>query len=793
MNPPEIASSIMFTGMLEKNRTLPRNALARMARRFLPDTLLETIREESENMALGILTLRMPESVFRSGASGPDQGLFVMESLVETACGVMRQACPQCRPTSLFKAGPGEAAIILAPPRDLESALTKAYPAIRRDILAGVRRLVRAPGEQGPDFDIGYSPIHVTPSDGLEGLDLAMLRAYLRAVSLGDEKSDARRDERASLGQLFLTVMRERLVEPVYQPVVDFASGEVMGYEAFLRGPRDTPFFDPLALLSFAEKNGQVFTLERLFWETAVASLGPLEPGRLLFINIHPASFTDPKFTPAGLPEFLSGHGLGPENVVFEFTERQSAEDLDILREKLDRYRDMGIRTAIDDIGAGNMTLRALCRIRPDFIKADISVVGGIQSNPFNRMIMETLVGLAEKFKGRVIAVGIESETELTSLASMGVQAGQGYFFSRPLFPKPEITPSIPARASFSDVGRGELKCSTPVRNLIEQTLVVGPGTTIREVKKLLEDSPPMANVVIVDRQRPLGILMNYNLDKHLSTQFGLSLYSDRKVVKLMDREPLVVESDRPLEDVARLAMRRESRKIYDDILVTAGGAFVGTVSVQTMLDSMARVQVELAKGSNPLTGLAGNVAIEAEINRRSREGLSSSLIYVDIDNFKVYNDAYGFKNGDKAILLTAEAVCEAVRRHGDPGDFIGHVGGDDFIVICGQARAEAICRRICERFATAAPDLYHPEDRTRGFIVGRGRDGREGEFALMSLSIGYLDCAFTHPFTMEELSQRVAEVKKYAKSRSGNSHVKDRRAPLGSMPPESGEPRLSL
>jgi GGDEF domain-containing protein len=231
------------------------------------------------------------------------------------------------------------------------------------------------------------------------------------------------------------------------------------------------------------------------------------------------------------------------------------------------------------------------------------------------------------------------------------------------------------------------------------------------------------------------------------------------------------------------MAMRRENRKIYDDILVTEDGAFVGTVSVQTMLDSMARVQVELAKGSNPLTGLAGNVAIEAEINRRSRDGIPSSLIYVDLDNFKVYNDVYGFKSGDKAILLTAEALREAVSRQGEPDDFIGHVGGDDFIIMCGQKRAEDICRHICDHFAASAPDLYTPEDRARGFIVGRGRDGREGEFPLMSLSLGFLDCAFAHPFTMEELSGRVAEVKKYAKSRPGNSYVKDRRAPLGSTP----------
>jgi EAL domain-containing protein (putative c-di-GMP-specific phosphodiesterase class I)/GGDEF domain-containing protein/CBS domain-containing protein len=783
MNHPEIASSIMFKGMLEKNKALTKHVFSHTLRRFLPPDALGVLQEEAEDSGLCLVTLGMPDSILRSGASGPSQGRFVMECLVEAARLALRHEAPQCRPVALFTAGPSQAVLAAAIPKDSEAAVIRAYPAIRRETLRAAKSQAFGPDAKGPRLTVGISPIEIPRDDNPESLDMAVLTAFLRAARYGEEDTEQTLEDRAKRHELFLSIMRGRQVEPVYQPIVDFASGAVLGYEAFLRGPTDTPFHDPLALLSFAESIGQVFPLERLFFETAIIRLDSLPTNQQLFINIHPASFTDPLFTPAGIPEFLAGHGLSPENLVFEFTERQTPEDLDILQQKLEMYRDKGIRVAMDDIGAGNMTLRALCRIRPDYIKADVSVIGGIQSNPINRVMMETLVCLAEKIKGRVIAVGIESETELTSLASMGVQAGQGYYFSRPGFPKPEITPRIPALVSLSDVGRGELKCSTPVKSLIQETLVVGPATTIREVKKLLEDRPPMANVVIVDGKRPLGIIMNYNLDRHLSTQFGLSLYSDRKVLKLMDRDPLIVDGDRPLEEVASLAMRRDSRKIYDDILVTEGGAFVGTVSVQTMLDSMARVQVELAKGANPLTGLAGNVAIEAEINRRCREGLPSSLIYVDLDNFKVYNDVYGFKSGDKAILLTAEVLREAVARHGEPDDFIGHVGGDDFIIMCGQDRAEDICRTTCERFAAEVPDLYNPEDRSRGFIVGRGRDGREGEFPLVSLSLGYLDCAFAHPFTMEELSQRVAEVKKYAKSRPGNSYVQDRRAPLGSVP----------
>ena len=192
-----------------------------------------------------------------------------------------------------------------------------------------------------------------------------------------------------------------------------------------------------------------------------------------------------------------------------------------------------------------------------------------------------------------------------------------------------------------------------------------------------------------------------------------------------------------PIEDSARMAMNRNPAKIYDDILVTRGGFLVGTVSVQKILDTLAKVQVELAKGSNPLTGLPGNVSIEQEFQRRSREAIASSMIYIDLDNFKVYNDVYGFNQGDKAILLTAQILREAVRLAGAPHDFIGHVGGDDFILITAKNRTEDICRAVVDAFAQEAPKLYSEADRRTGCILGKNRDGQEQCFPLMTMSVG--------------------------------------------------------
>jgi diguanylate cyclase (GGDEF)-like protein len=401
-------------------------------------------------------------------------------------------------------------------------------------------------------------------------------------------------------------------------------------------------------------------------------------------------------------------------------------------------------------------------------------------------------VTLSERIGAKVIVAGIETEAELRSLVSMGVHLGQGFFIAEPSCPKPAIRELIPAKRSRGQSNSHEWKCSTPVGVLVQPAMHVTPDTTVAEAKRMLADAPPMGSVVVVESRKPVGLLMSYNLDRHLGTPYGIPLFFHREVARLMDRNPLIVDSGMPVEKAAKAAMKREARKVYDDIIVTEEGLFFGTISVQKMLDTLAKVQVEMAKGANPLTGLPGNVAIEQEISRRAAGGIASSLIYIDLDNFKAYNDAYGFENGDKMISFTSTALSEAVGKEGMPGDFIGHVGGDDFVVVSGQDRAEPISRAIVAIFEKSIAGLYSETDRKRGYIRGRGRDGAERQYPLVSVSIGIVDCEFECSFTMNELSLRVAEIKKYAKMKPGNTYVRDRRAALGSKSVE-GEGREEI
>ncbi len=190
-----------------------------------------------------------------------------------------------------------------------------------------------------------------------------------------------------------------------------------------------------------------------------------------------------------------------------------------------------------------------------------------------------------------------------------------------------------------------------------------------------------------------------------------------------------------------------------------------------------ARVQAAMRRseregGANPSTRLPGNLAIERAMLQRIEQQTPFAVCYCDLDNFKAYNDAYGFLKGDAVIQRTAQILIDAIRAVGNADDFVGHIGGDDFIVISTPERVEGVCREIIRNFDAAAPLLYDPEARNRGYIIGVDRRGQPASFPLLSLSIVVVSSArrpFSHP---GEIAQRSVVAKKQAKLVERSTYV---------------------
>lgn len=631
----------------------------------------------------------------------------------------------------------------------------------------------------GRELDLG---VGCARHEGTKAKDAPTREARLfQAVSEARLRAKMRLDlSQLSLSSEFNTILLEKNVRAVYQPIADFTTGTIMAWEALTRGPEGSAFQSPSVLFDFAEQSGKLFALERLCREKALQGLGAMGQGQKLFLNIHPKTMADPEFTHGKTLELIKEAGLSPENVVFEITERHSINEFALFHRTLDHYRSQGYLVAVDDAGAGYSGLTNIAQIRPEYIKIDMCLIQGIDKDPVKRALIETLVTFADKIGTKIIAEGIESQGQAACLIDIGVHYGQGFYLARPDAPRPPLAVDTSyLRKPQQDQGRIVASCLMPVGNLVEAVLTSRQGSLVPDAQHYFESSRQHASLVVVDEdETPVGLIMEYQLNRQLSGQFGVALYSKRPIEAIMDRHPLIVAETTPVEQTAKAAMQREIIKAYDDIIITRQGKVLGIVTVQRLLDTLAHMQVEMAKGTNPLTGLPGNVTLEREVEAGIGSGKRFAIAYADLDNFKVYNDTYGFKNGDRVIKLAAGILDHSVRRHGGAGSKLFHIGGDDFVLVTNPDHVERICRAATRVFKRLIRTCYCQKDRDQGEVLATGRDGVERPYPLVSLSIGIL--AIGGPCTLMEIGERAAHVKKYAKSMPGNVYVWDRRPPLG-------------
>jgi diguanylate cyclase (GGDEF)-like protein len=205
----------------------------------------------------------------------------------------------------------------------------------------------------------------------------------------------------------------------------------------------------------------------------------------------------------------------------------------------------------------------------------------------------------------------------------------------------------------------------------------------------------------------------------------------------------------------------------------------------------LARIRSQLRRVQqnflSPLIGLPGGFQVELAINHKLNSLEPWSILYLDLDNFKAFNDVYGFLTGNDMIRLVGRICQRTVREYGNSDDFVGHIGGDDFVIVTTPDRANTLCLHISARYKEESTAFYHPEDLKRGSISGVDRKGRSYQFPLVSLSIGVVNNKVRRPHSIREVSYLAAEAKCHAKQSADNVyHITPRRDAVNHEAPNS-------
>ncbi|WP_371867364.1 GGDEF domain-containing protein [Pseudoduganella guangdongensis] len=581
------------------------------------------------------------------------------------------------------------------------------------------------------------------------------------------------------LGQHLLDIIQRRQLHALFQPIVHMQSGEIIAYEGLVRGPSDSPLHSPLNLFRVARANHLAREVEYLCRRIVLERFAELKlPGKL-FLNVSPESLVrQPDGVQGETLGYIHEFGINPANVIIELTENQPTYDYELMREAVLHYRNMGFQIAIDDLGEGFSSLRLWSELRPEFVKIDMHFIQGIDHDPVKLQFVRSIQEIADKSNTLVIAEGIEKAAELLLLRDLGVAYGQGYHLGRPH--------AVPAKALPAEVvkvlGRNGVavypqraaeRNAVSIRKLLHEVATVPPSMNNNEVYEIFMADPKLLIIPVVDAGQPLGLVSRFDMIDHFARPYQRELYGKKPCTLFMDPKPIIAEADTSLQDLSRRMAESDAHHLFNGFIITEGGRYIGMGTGHDLMREITQMQITAARYANPLTQLPGNVPINEHIDRLLESATRFWVCYVDLDHFKPFNDVYGYRRGDDVIQLTGNILA----KHGDHGrDFVGHIGGDDFVILFQSEDWEQRCQAILDDFATAIVDFYSYEDRERGGYISEDRQGKKVFYSLMSLSAGVLRVEPHQFYSHHQIAARAADAKKQAKKIHGNSLFLDRR-----------------
>ena len=574
-------------------------------------------------------------------------------------------------------------------------------------------------------------------------------------------------------------ILSRRQLNALFQPIINMQRGEIVGYEGLIRGPSDSPLHSPMNLFKVARANNLSVEVEHMCRRVVLERFAELKlPGKL-FLNVSPEMLLQPQARHGETLGYIHEVGMSPERVIIELTENQPTYDYELLREAVTHYRGMGFQIAIDDLGEGFSSLRLWSEMRPQYVKIDMHFVQGINHDPVKLQFVRSIQEIAEESGTVVIAEGIETQTELLLIRDLGIACGQGYHIARP-----QAAPATMLPADITKSLNRDGVAVYPHKSAFEQTVVTTlkllrivpvatPDMTNSQACDIFNNDPELQVIPVVENGTPLGLITRRDLTGCFARLYSRDLYGKKPCTTFMDAAPLIADKSTSLQDLSRTIVDADRRHLTNGFIITDRGRYLGMGTGHDLMREITQMQINAARYANPLTLLPGNVPINEHIDRLLENGARFVACHADLDHFKPFNDVYGYRKGDDVIQLIGRILATQC----DPDrDFIGHIGGDDFIILFQSEDWEERCHVMLNAFAATIPAHYNAEDRERGGYISEDRRGRKVFHALMSLSLGVIRAEPGQFLSHHQIAAAAAEAKRQSKKIPGNSLFIERR-----------------
>lgn len=576
-----------------------------------------------------------------------------------------------------------------------------------------------------------------------------------------------------------------------FQPIVGCHDGECLGHECLLRGYAEAGFSSIQSVFDCAHGDGELHAVDLALREKAMVTFTKITDHRQrkFFYNLDNRVLSSPGYSPGATKAILERLGLTPASICFEVSERHSytMSGLDILS----AYHDQGYSIAIDDYGVGFSGLKRLFQCETDYIKIDGFFLADIATSNRKRLFVSHIVGLAHILGIKVIAEQVETESQFWACKGAGCDFIQGYLVAKPAT---DVAALHVTYDLIHELNRHERRAGDGDKRIVsEQIEYIEPlpcDASMAAVLEAFRKNPKYTYIPVVNTlSEPLGIIWEPDIKEFVYSRYGRELMLNPSMkghlLDFVTRCPLA-DVTMGLDKMLEVFSNAYGAEL---LLLTEGSKYRGFLSASALLVALNDKNLAIARDQNPLSRLPGNSLITGYVGEALRKAeVDQMFVYFDLDNFKVFNDVYGFRLGDRAILLLADTLREA--SHGRD-IFVGHIGGDDFFAgFAGPDwRVDTVCawaRGVVESFNRVVLSLFAPEDRARGFLVAADRSGVEREVPLLSVSCAILALPTgTASLSQDTHGAAMARGKKAAKLSPDKMHV----CVLGSVAPRIETP----
>ncbi len=531
------------------------------------------------------------------------------------------------------------------------------------------------------------------------------------------------------------------ILDIAFQPILNMHNGKIFAVESLLRNYKEAGFNSIFSVFDEAYEENILYAFDIKLREKAIKKFTTIAGYKnlKLFYNLDNRLLHMPDFSDGNTSKILEAYNIPKDSICFEISERHEISKDCNIEEIISHYKNDNFCIAIDDFGVGYSGYKLLYDSTPNIIKIDRFFLQDIQLHNKKKIMVKSIVNLAIQLGIKIVAEGVETEEEFLICKDIGCNFVQGYLVQKATRNVDTLQDKYLNIVELIEKNKRKKEESYTIQT---NTLTIEPLTldnSMDEVINYFNLNKHIENIPILDKNNePIGILQEKQLKNYIYSPFGRDILLKKKNNKSKLKSLLTPCPSTDVNNgISNIIELYSNNPESVGVIITQEAKYYGFLSSRAIIEIMHDKNILFAREQNPLTKLPGNLMIEEYVNNAVSQSGNYILCYFDLDNFKAFNDVYGFRNGDRVIQLFADVMKKNL-----PNDFLkAHIGGDDFFCAVkaddssSQTEKLKYIFHIIKKFTNDVKEFYSQEDKENGYISSKDRDNNNKNFELLTVS----------------------------------------------------------